>query len=859
MATNQLRRVIHSLRTASLPHEEAGRTDGQLLESYILSREETAFTALVHRHGPMVWGVCRRVLRGHQDAEDAFQATFLVLVRKATSVRPRDMLANWLYGVAQRTALKARASAARLRAREKQVPAMPEPALEQKLWDDLQPRLDQELGRLPDKYRAVIVLCDLEGKTRKEAARHFRLPEGTVASRLATARTMLARRLARSGLAVSGGALGALLSQTAALAGPPASVVSGAIKAACFFAAGQVAAPGVVSVKAALLAEGVLRTMLLSKLKIATVVLVIVAAVSTGAAAFTLQRAVESPPGEHRPAALPDEKAADLASRERKRPERPAQKATAQPAKEEKENEPLPTLVSGIVKAVNAKSKTLTVSHRDGDSTFTVADNADINIDGKRGELAALPAGASIHLRQFVDARTTRSIQAEGRWFWGVVKGVDVVSSTITYGDRAQDGAAGKTFIVPKDLAISIDGKAGKLAEIPGGACANLQLFADQTTVRSLSVEGQQVNGIVKAVDAARRTITIDDKTYPVAADAHVGIDHRPGKLEEVLPGANVGLNLCVDQKTVLRISGTGSSDFGQVKAVDSANSTITVTGGPPNDRVYNVPPDAPITIDGQPGKMAAIPVGAGLHALNLRVDQKTVSSINVVGPSYHHVGVKAVDPDGRTITFDDKAPATIAGKTLVVAADAGVEVDGKPGRLAGIPAGAFVNVGLSVDAQTARHIQAEGPNLGGCGGSECATVDAVNNTITFAAGGAAEVAGKTFNVAKDIWIQIDARPGKLAEIPAGSYLNITLTVDQQLVRGIWAVGPPVPGTGVVKAVDAEKRTITVDDRTYPVAQNANIIIANRGGLAAVPVGATVSLRLCVDQKTVGTINVVTK
>ena len=95
--------------------------------------------------------------------------------------------------------------------------------------------------------------------------------------------------------------------------------------------------------------------------------------------------------------------------------------------------------------------------------------------------------------------------------------------------------------------------------------------------------------------------------------------------------------------------------------------------------------------------------------------------------------------------------------------------------------------------------------------------------------------------------------------MPAGSYLNITLTVDQQLVRSIWAVGPPVPGTGVVKAVDAENHTITVDDRTYPVARNANIIMEGRGGLAAVPTGATVSLRLCVDQKTLDTLNVVTK
>src|SRR5205807_3728846 len=138
------------------------------------------------------------------------------------------------------TALKARATTAKRRLREKQVTVMPEPAFEQQeTWHDLQPRLDRELSRLPDKYRALIVLCDMEGKTRKEAARHFHVPEGTVASRLATARSMLARRLTRSGLAVSGGVLAVVLSQQAASAGVPLSVASTTLQAASLFAAGQ--------------------------------------------------------------------------------------------------------------------------------------------------------------------------------------------------------------------------------------------------------------------------------------------------------------------------------------------------------------------------------------------------------------------------------------------------------------------------------------------------------------------------------------------------------------------------------------------------------------------------------------------
>src|SRR2546422_7973044 len=156
----------------------------------------------------MVWGVCRRVLSSYHDAEDAFQATFLVLVRRAASIVSPTLVANWLYGVAHQTAMKARSTVGKRKVRERQVTDMPEPAVaEQDLWNDLQPLLDQELSRLPDIYRVVIVLCDLEGKTRNEAARQLGLPEGTVGSRLARARAILGKRLAQRGVVVSGGAV----------------------------------------------------------------------------------------------------------------------------------------------------------------------------------------------------------------------------------------------------------------------------------------------------------------------------------------------------------------------------------------------------------------------------------------------------------------------------------------------------------------------------------------------------------------------------------------------------------------------------------------------------------------------------
>jgi RNA polymerase sigma factor (sigma-70 family) len=221
-------------------------------------------------------GVCRRVLCNYHDAEDAFQATFLVLVRKAVSIMPREMVGNWLYGVARQTALKARVTAARRKGRERQVARMPEPAVgEQGFWRDLQPLLDEELSRLPDKYRVVIVFCDLEGKTRKETARLLGCPEGTVAGRLARARTMLSKRLGRQGIAVSGGALAVLLTEKEASAGVPTSVMSSTIKAVTLVAAGQAAAARLVSAKVAALTEGVLKSMLLPKLKVVVMLFVV--------------------------------------------------------------------------------------------------------------------------------------------------------------------------------------------------------------------------------------------------------------------------------------------------------------------------------------------------------------------------------------------------------------------------------------------------------------------------------------------------------------------------------------------------------------------------------------------------------
>ena len=280
MMTCPMTRVIQHIRKRALLDEGADLADGQLLESFVKRRDTAALEVLVQRHAPMVWGVCRRILANHHDAEDAFQATFLVLVRKAATVVPREMVASWLYGVARQNVLKARATTALRQRRERQVTTMPEAGLAHDTKNDLQPVLDEELHRLPDMYRVAIILCDLEGKTRKEAARQLGCPEGTLTARLARGRTMLAKRIAGRGVALSGGALAALLTP-AATAGVPSSVLSSTIKAVTLLAAGQAAA-GQISVKVAALTEAVIRAMLLTKLTNVIVGLLVVAVAVVG-------------------------------------------------------------------------------------------------------------------------------------------------------------------------------------------------------------------------------------------------------------------------------------------------------------------------------------------------------------------------------------------------------------------------------------------------------------------------------------------------------------------------------------------------------------------------------------------------
>jgi RNA polymerase sigma factor (sigma-70 family) len=286
MVKGRLSHVLRYLRTAVHGPVARDLTDRSLLERFAAEHDDAAFATLVERHGPMVLGVCRRVLGHAQDAEDAFQATFLVLARKAGRVRWHAEVGNWLYQVAYRTALRARAN--RKRIRERQMVDPPAAAeREEAPWDDVRPILDEELDRLPAIYRAPVVLHYLEGKSYAETAKVLGWAEGTVSGRLARARQLLRGRLTRRGLTLSAGAFATALSQGAAPAAVPPALADTTTRAATLFAAGPAAAgAGVVPAPAATLAEGVLRTMFVTRRKIVVVLALASSLLATGAGLF---------------------------------------------------------------------------------------------------------------------------------------------------------------------------------------------------------------------------------------------------------------------------------------------------------------------------------------------------------------------------------------------------------------------------------------------------------------------------------------------------------------------------------------------------------------------------------------------
>jgi RNA polymerase sigma factor (sigma-70 family) len=270
-------------------------TDGQLLEQFVAGRDQAAFAALVGRHGPLVMSVCRRLLNQEQDAEDAFQATFLVLARRAAALNRQGSLGNWLYTVTYHTALKCRARRPVHESEVADMPAVQSQGDGEVSKQEMRSLLDEELHRLPLKYRAPLVLCYFQGKSNEEAARELGCPAGSMSWRLAKGRELLRQRLARRGIAISTLVVAQTLGENAARAAVPAALIDSTSKAAVLFAAGKLAMASAVSAPAIALAEGVLQAMFMHKLKIAAALVGMLTLVVGATGIFTYQALADKP------------------------------------------------------------------------------------------------------------------------------------------------------------------------------------------------------------------------------------------------------------------------------------------------------------------------------------------------------------------------------------------------------------------------------------------------------------------------------------------------------------------------------------------------------------------------------------
>ncbi len=286
MPQSPLGKVLDHLRKTWAADAIRDLNDQELLQRFIGNRDQAAFTVLVQRHGPMVLSICRRVVGDLHAAEDAFQATFMVLVRRARSIRRKSLLGGWLYGVALHVALKAKAqSAARCR-RERQFTAMtPAQPLDNLLSQELREVLDDEVDRLPEKYRTAIILCYFQGKSHEQAAQELGLPKRTVTSRLGRGRELLRQQLTKRGLALSAGMMATALGENVSASPIGALLIINTVKSAVSMAGSKAVSAGCISVAAAALAEEAIKEMIGVKTTLLVVALILGLAVGGAALA----------------------------------------------------------------------------------------------------------------------------------------------------------------------------------------------------------------------------------------------------------------------------------------------------------------------------------------------------------------------------------------------------------------------------------------------------------------------------------------------------------------------------------------------------------------------------------------------
>jgi RNA polymerase sigma factor (sigma-70 family) len=583
MAKQSLTGVLQHLRKVAAVHTSRELSDRDLLERFVGKRDEAAFIVLFERHGPMVLGVCRRALPAFHDAEDACQAVFLVLARKAASVRKRTSLSSWLHGVACRVAANLKREQARRRAREQRVdaPASRDPAAEIS-WQEARTILDEELHRLPESCRAPIVLCYLECLTRDEAARRLGLSLTTLHGRLERARDLLRERLTKRGLTLSTAITAAALGETAAQGALAPTFVISATKIAMLFAAREPVTESLIATNVLALTQEVLTTMFTTKLKLgaAAVLCVGLFAAMIGGSFISLVTAQD--------AKLKSGSSDGIV----------IQDPLPGPAKQTKTEQR-----SGYLEFIDVDLAEGTVKGQLFETTedrsilsfrgelweLLVKPTTKIILDGKDATLADLkkikPADRN-RGRSFVEVKAELEVGADPKQGQaeGLLKSKGSASRIDVTGPRErslfQAANADKIMVrsfygdvidknelelnTAKDAPVTIDDQAATLGDLKPNMKVALQISAVNNLVVGIRAYGATVGGMLKAVDPAKNAVSVTIPSIQmtvegvsVAKNAKVEIDGKDAKLSDLKTGMRVTLQMSAepDQSVIIAIT----------------------------------------------------------------------------------------------------------------------------------------------------------------------------------------------------------------------------------------------------------------------------------------------------------------
>jgi len=608
MTTTPLEGVLPCLRRMFAAKGNDNVADAELVRRFAQQRDEAAFELLVWRHGRMVLHVCRRILGHEQEAEDAFQATFLALARRAGAIRKQASVPSWLHTVASRIAFAARARGGRRKTREQTLDQplqgnAPDPAT-LAAWQELGEILHAEVDRLGERYRLPFILCCLEGKTNAEAARELGCPVGTIESRLVRARERLRARLTRCGITLSAGLLALALDGPARAISVNPALIGRTARAALLFAGGGNTGAALISAHVLSMTEGILRTMLLSKVKpLALAALVLVMAGATaglfGRSALASGTPQAKPPGATGSAAH-------------------AKDAPAQAGKQ--------FVQSGTLKKIDLKEGTvlLQVQTQMANATFFtspyVSDIQTWWIDSVNPNLAPLNSAGKYTL---VPKQT-----GAGHW---TLAGNALIAANNTVWFPSVNGTLEIAYRDVRHqlgplVEVIIDAKAGKLTDLPANIWVTLTGDKDGRVTRIQADGSTMDNCIVDSLDPVKHTLAFGQQEqryqYELAPQVEVKVNGRKSTLADLRPDMPVWLRFSAIKQSIIDIRANGPTVECLLRGLDAERGHLTVSLKKEHLTIPNlmVAADAEIMIDGHGARLVDLKSRLG-KPISIRMD----------------------------------------------------------------------------------------------------------------------------------------------------------------------------------------------------------------------------------------------